>query len=160
MVNPLPLPLPAAMSRWLDELDSSPNPSVAGVLLNHGTLATSAVLAPEWLRGPLGHCFGNSMSAAALLAEDGWRYCEGYAFNARHGVPFEHAWLLNSEGMAWETTWTNTTDVAYLGMSFEITDVAQALEMSETPLLFGDWDRDFQLLMSHTRCCRPSAQVR
>jgi hypothetical protein len=87
-----------------------------------------------------------------------WRYCEGYVYNRTHDLLFEHAWLLGPDGTAWETTWTDTANMFYLGLAFGLAEVVRLVEDSEEPLLFGDWDRGFRLLRSHRECCsRPSA---
>ena len=103
----------------------------------------------------MGFCFSNTARALAVVAseDDRWRYCEGYAYNRKHGVLFEHAWLIGPDGTARETTWTDTANTYYLGLAFSLADVAALMEDSDAPLLFGDWDRGFRLLQSHGDCC-------
>jgi hypothetical protein len=129
------------------------DPAQAAVLLGHGRSATSVLSAPKRLRGPLGHCFSNA--ARGSLKESNWRYCEGYVYNVKHDVLFEHAWLLDADGEFRETTWTDTTDMVYLGVPFGASEAAGLRRESDQPLLFGDWDRGFRLLRSHRSCCGP-----
>ncbi|WP_155992298.1 hypothetical protein [Nocardioides sp. URHA0032] len=151
-------PLPTALVRCLQPMayTADGRPAQAGILLQHGHASTSARLAPRPLRGPLKLCFSNSTRALAATAAErgGWRYCEGYAYDLTQDLLFEHAWLLDPDGTAWETTWTDTTNVVYLGMAFDMDELLELLEESDEPLLFGDWDRGWPLLRSHYECCR------
>ena len=130
-------------------------PSPARILLGHGHLSNDGRLAPTYLRGPSGDCYANAGAAMLELVAQGAsiQYCEGYAYNARYGGVFEHAWLVLDDKHVWETTWSSAEHVTYLGLTFGPSDMLDLLEDSDNSLLFGDWDRNFRLLLSHRDCC-------
>lgn len=92
-------------------------------LLEHGQFFEPARTLPEWLtRGNMGECYANSTrSIFPYLAVDPqpYFYVEGYALEPDLGIPFEHAWIVNLEGTAYDLTWTNFHKATYFGVRFD-----------------------------------------
>lgn len=150
--------LPTAMLAKLESWATA-NPRVvdtAQIVLTHGVSSATATLAPDNLRGPLGECYDNSQSAARALRDSGEpaRYCEGYAYHPKYKIAFPHGWLLTEDGRVLETTWTDTTDITYLGVPFSLEELDELTQLAAGPMLFGDWERDFVLTERHNPCCR------
>lgn len=130
-------------------------PTTADILLTHGRLSTTAVTLPARELGPSGRCYVNSLLAAIALQqhEDGWSYCEGFAYVSKYDALFEHAWLISRSGTVLETTWSSVAGCLYLGMSFPRKVVLEAMQKEAGGMLFGDYARDFRLHREHTDCC-------
>lgn len=82
-------------------------------LLDHGSLFSGARCWPE--RGVSRECFRNAGMLA--LSNPHLRYCEGLAASPGMPLPLPHAWVVDEEGLAWETTWQEP-GLAYLGAVF------------------------------------------
>lgn len=125
------------------------------IILTHGQTRTGATQL-EWMQvATRGECFANSFRALSTAASLGLelRYVEGYAVPREFHLPFEHAWLEDTDGNVFETTWTPATDTAYAGVPFELEQLVEGLHESPQPMIFGDYMRGFRFHEAHRRCC-------
>ena len=99
-------------------------------------------------------CFTNTLEAAKMMGETAaqWRYCEGFAYQARFDVAFPHAWLIDAECNVMETTWKHR-DAIYVGVAFDLRDVVAAMDVEPGGIIHDDWLRDLQFAHSHESCC-------
>ena len=82
-------------------------------VLEHGTVMPGGAPIPRV--GPLGQCFSN---AGRIALETRYRYCEGFALsNHSLAMLVQHAWIVDENGTAWETTWPHG-GASYFGIVF------------------------------------------
>ncbi len=66
--------------------------------------------------GPAKECYANS--ARKVIDSNSYTYVEGYGLILEFGFPFLHAWLVDANGWAVETTLQNPGEHAYFGVKF------------------------------------------
>lgn len=90
---------------------------------------------PAGLRqGPLGQCFKNCTSPLMQFLSDPhppYLYAEGYALDTELGVPFQHAWLVDTAGRAIDLTWSDPADAVYFGVTFSQEFLLEAMRLTE-----------------------------
>jgi len=113
-------------------------------------------------KGPLGECFKNCTRALMPMIHDcdpPYFYAEGYALDAKLGLPFEHAWLVDAAGRAIDLTWRDTHHAVYFGVTFKPAFLLEAMRRTEVyGVLFnlGLRDRLFSGPAAFTSAlCRP-----
>lgn len=84
-------------------------------VLKHGVWYRPTAIPLLTLKGAPKQCYGN---AIVLCLKYGWKYVEGFALPP-FGIPVQHAWNLDEQGVVWDTTWMNT-GLAYLGVEFSL----------------------------------------
>ena len=67
--------------------------------------------------GPAKECYGNA--ARKVIDSNSYTYVEGYGLILEFGFPFLHAWLVDAEGWAVETTLQAPEEHAYFGVKFK-----------------------------------------
>jgi len=85
--------------------------SVEAVVLKHGQqFSIPEVVRPKWMkRGKKHQCYANSYYISIATS---WRYVEGFSVG-KHGIPIQHAWVVNSENVMAETTLEKLEDEYY-----------------------------------------------
>ena len=85
--------------------------SVEVVVLKHGQqFSIPEVVRPKWMkRGKKRQCYANSYRISTTTS---WKYVEGFSVN-KHGIPIQHAWVVNNENVIAETTLEKLEDEYY-----------------------------------------------
>lgn len=109
--------------------------NVNAALLKHGRHFEHIDRHPAGLRkGRLGECFKNCTQALMPVICDPhppYFYAEGYALDGELGIPFEHAWLVDTAGRAIDLTWCTTRDATYYGVAFRSDVLLEAMRLTE-----------------------------
>lgn len=88
-----------------------------GALVDFGRDFAVAGKSPHWLaHGPMKECFTNAQYVA--LSRPDVFYVEGYAVDLDVGIPMEHAWLCDAQGVAIDPTWKDAANCEYYGIAF------------------------------------------
>lgn len=103
-------------------------------LLDHGTAFPDVRLHDQL--GLPRQCFFNAGTLA--INQPHLRYCEGLAASADLPLPVPHAWVVDEQGRAVETTWRKP-GVAYLGAVFQPDAFFQLLEEVKIWGVFDVW---------------------
>jgi len=85
--------------------------SVEAVVLKHGQqFSIPKVVRPKWMKqGKKQQCYANSYYISMATS---WRYVEGFSVN-KHGIPIQHAWVVNSDNVIAEVTLDKLEDEYY-----------------------------------------------
>lgn len=89
------------------------------LVLDLGQPWTAATLPRKLRRGPMRHCYGNTL--ALVQRFPGLRYVEGFAIpwaDGHVGRPELHCWAVNVNGRVWDATWPEPEHSAYFGVVF------------------------------------------
>jgi hypothetical protein len=111
-------------------------------LMRHGQYFKPISRLPEWLPvGPPKQCYANCARAltASMFHQAPIYYAEGYAFDPALGVPLEHAWLVDNEGLAIDLTWPDVSDVIYYGVAFKSQFVIEAMQNTQFFGILSNW---------------------
>lgn len=120
--------------------------SPARWLLDHGVEYTEHASVPKHLMGEPQRCFANAGRAALL--DDIYTYVEGYVLV--HGVPIEHAWLVDDYDLIYEVTISDRESVdGYFGAPIDRYTLRQTVLRTE---MWGVLDPMFNPEMYHVVC--------
>ena len=93
-------------------------------------------------RGRMKECFKN---AYHLADDSALIYVEGYATSLGLGVPFLHAWCVDTEGKVYDPTWKNGGE--YFGVPFDLKYVRKTIFRREKFGVIDNVEMGFPLLV-------------
>lgn len=98
--------------------------------------------------GPMKECYSNS--ARALMRGNAYTYCEGYSVIKKFAFPFLHAWLVDDQGWAVETTLQHPHEHAYFGVMFKRSFVLSQMCKWEVYGILGGMPQQARELITDT----------
>lgn len=113
----------------------------ADFVLQHGRWWRPSHRPPGVTAGPLGKCYGNSITVAVLY---GLRYVEGWCLPHEGALAVPHAWVADKTGRAIDVTWGPGLAAAYLGVEFSVERADDATWNGDACVL-DDWHRKWPL---------------
>lgn len=133
-------------------------------LLDHGRYFEPVAHLPAgFKKGPLGHCYENCTRAIMQLIANGdssYYYAEGFAVESTYRTPFEHAWLVNTDGEVIDLTWENTEGAVYYGVTFRHAFLLDVRKMARTYGILNNVEVQHRLHETPTSfeavICKPS----
>lgn len=116
----------------------------AQFVLCHGNVwpleGGSTIEAGNFIRGPIGCCYGNAIVNAARF---GLRYVEGYAMTPYEHIA-QHAWNTDEKGNLIECTWP-VPGLIYVGVEFSVERADDCTWIGDATVL-DDYKRGWPLL--------------
>lgn len=74
-------------------------------------------------------CYTNTLELVRALPT--LSYAEGFAWHARTGLPYLHAWGVDPSGRVWDRTWEDASACAYYGIPFARAELERFDAMGE-----------------------------
>jgi hypothetical protein len=98
--------------------------------------------------GMMKECYANAQTIA--IADDDYRYAEGWAMLEGVPIPIAHAWLLNANGLVVDPTWAglkNGKSAVYYGVEIDTTYMCKRVLTTKAhhPMI-DDYEFGYKLL--------------
>ena len=117
------------LKQYLIAVAALSSKSVEAMVLKYGReYPAPAVARPQGMKkGKDKECYTNAYHT--VISNKGFTYVEGYA--TTYGIPLEHAWVLDPNGVVIDPTW-RTPGEQYYGIEFDIPFVNQVIHEKGT----------------------------